>query len=300
LNASLTGAATTVTFTNAPGFETLVAGEYIPIVLGSSKTSPEIAYVTAYSSGSTTATIARGKEGTAGSTHASGVEWHHGPTAFDWLGAKSLRDPAEAPSQETYFVENGSTTLPSTDWAWRNQVAALAETAGGWFCVYATTANNARIEQAEIDAPSGAWRMRTEVAYIMAPDSFSRAGICFTEPGTTDIGIFFAAFGEEVTGAPHHQLRSYSNVTAGTASADINVQVENQGGFYSHIEIVKNNSSAWDDMDVNVGFGGVYVPYDTGRDWSTFATPTKIGLAIVADNAFSIAIGMRYLRFESV
>lgn len=78
LGAGLTDADTTITFTEAPGFPTLASGEYIPIAIES-----EVVHLTAYTAGDTTGTIARGKEGTAKAAHDSGVDWAHGPLAFD-------------------------------------------------------------------------------------------------------------------------------------------------------------------------------------------------------------------------
>lgn len=48
--------------------------------------APEIAYVTAHTTGATTATITRGQESTTARQHDRDVPWIHGPTVKDFLG----------------------------------------------------------------------------------------------------------------------------------------------------------------------------------------------------------------------
>lgn len=79
LGASLTNSATSVTFaaalthSNGTAVPTLAGSDYIPLtILDASGRESEIVYLTAYTSGATTGTIARGKEGTTGVAHSSG------------------------------------------------------------------------------------------------------------------------------------------------------------------------------------------------------------------------------------
>lgn len=85
LGAALTSAGTTITFASAPSWATLPKGNIIPLVLDPPGASPngnyEVVYVTAYTSGATTATIKRGQEGTTGVAHSNGATWMVGPTA---------------------------------------------------------------------------------------------------------------------------------------------------------------------------------------------------------------------------
>lgn len=90
LGASLTNSATSVTFaaalthSNGTAVPTLAGSDYIPLViLDSSGHLSEIVWLTAYTSGATTGTIARGKEGTSGVTHAAGDVIGCAPTASD-------------------------------------------------------------------------------------------------------------------------------------------------------------------------------------------------------------------------
>lgn len=57
------------------------------LVLGPLTETPEIVHVTAHSAGATTATIARGQEGSAEAEWAQGTGWDHTPTADDYGAA---------------------------------------------------------------------------------------------------------------------------------------------------------------------------------------------------------------------
>lgn len=85
----LTAVATTV---NSAGLAALVAvasTEHAAIVFDPDGVfgAPEIAYVTAHAAAATSATIARGQEGTTARQHDRDVPWIHGPTVKDFDGA---------------------------------------------------------------------------------------------------------------------------------------------------------------------------------------------------------------------
>lgn len=92
LGASLTNSATSVTFaaglTHSSGVAvpTISGGDYIPLtILDSAGAVSEVVHLTAYTSGATTGTIARGKESTSGAAHASGDKVVQAPTTADVL-----------------------------------------------------------------------------------------------------------------------------------------------------------------------------------------------------------------------
>ena len=66
--------------------------DYLALILDPERTAgaPEIVYVTAHSSASTSITVQRGREqahlAPAGRSHVAGVTWHHGPTAGEFIG----------------------------------------------------------------------------------------------------------------------------------------------------------------------------------------------------------------------
>jgi hypothetical protein len=89
LSAASPGASQTIDFgATVPPFATLVAPDYIPIVLeppsGQSSVNFEIVYLTAYTAGQTTGTILRGQENTPAPAHAASATWVCGATIQDF------------------------------------------------------------------------------------------------------------------------------------------------------------------------------------------------------------------------
>jgi len=78
----LTAGATTLTATELASLPAIGSTEHAVIVLDPNGDSgaPEIVYVTAHTASATTATIARGQEGTTGRQHDQNTRWYHGPT----------------------------------------------------------------------------------------------------------------------------------------------------------------------------------------------------------------------------
>lgn len=96
LGASLTAitGSDTITFDSAPGFPTLAAGQFIPLVLDplGVGNGPEIVHMTAYTAGNTTGTIERAQEGTSGVAHDSGAKWTHDITVESLTHEATVND----------------------------------------------------------------------------------------------------------------------------------------------------------------------------------------------------------------
>lgn len=105
LGASLTSGGTTITFnaalthSNGTAVPTISGGDYLPLtILDASGNVVEIVYLTAYTSGATTGTITRGREGTTGVAHASGVKVVNAATSIDeaqTIGASAYLSSAQ-------------------------------------------------------------------------------------------------------------------------------------------------------------------------------------------------------------
>ena len=118
LGASLTNSGTTLTFTAAPDFATIVSPDYIPIGLDYGTTSFEVVYLTAYTAGATTGTITRAAEDAThwpAVAHSSGSgTWAVAVTVYDFttgvpnglaaLDANGLVPLSELPSTTTNIV----------------------------------------------------------------------------------------------------------------------------------------------------------------------------------------------------
>lgn len=103
----LTSGATTLTATELADLPAIGSTEHAVIVLDPNGDSgdPEIVYVTAHTASATTATIARGQEGTTGREHDQNTRWYHGPT---------LR---EVPKIAFKSRSSGDITVNGTSWA---------------------------------------------------------------------------------------------------------------------------------------------------------------------------------------
>ena len=115
LGADLTSSGTTITFTaalsSAAGAVPTIAGsDYIPLtILTSTGGVSEIVYLTAYTSGATTGTIARGKEGTTGVAHTTGDGVVNAGTVNDSnraVGAQAYNNAG------TSIANNSETKIP--------------------------------------------------------------------------------------------------------------------------------------------------------------------------------------------
>lgn len=124
LGGSLTNSATSVTLaaalthsggTNVP---TVASPDYLPLsILDSTGKLSEVVYVTAYTSGATTATISRGKEGTTGVSHANGDTFTHALTSLDAVDSLATKTSNYGMSiEDSLIISNGTSltiTLPS-------------------------------------------------------------------------------------------------------------------------------------------------------------------------------------------
>lgn len=97
LSASLTSTGTSMSSAALADLPAIGATEHAAISLFTADgdgriTAKEVVYVTAHTASATTATIARGKEGTTGVAWASGDKWEHAPTALDYPTLLHVRD----------------------------------------------------------------------------------------------------------------------------------------------------------------------------------------------------------------
>jgi len=86
LGGPLTNVATTINFAVAPNFATITGSDYIPLALDPGTATFEIVYLTAYTAGATTGTIARAQEDSThwpAVSHLSTGTWVAAPTILD-------------------------------------------------------------------------------------------------------------------------------------------------------------------------------------------------------------------------
>lgn len=90
----LTNSGTTITFAAAPNFATIVAPDFIVLVLDPGTPNMEVVYLTAYTAAATTGTITRAAEdGTRwpAVAHSVGAAWSNDPTVADYKNVQPMR-----------------------------------------------------------------------------------------------------------------------------------------------------------------------------------------------------------------
>ena len=109
------GGSTTATFQTAPALPTIASPDYAVLVWEPNTANEEITYITAYTSGATTATIERGASPIAHTL----VHWNVGPTGDDY---RNVYDDLPAfDSVLSYEFNALNTTSVPSGWAWLNQ-----------------------------------------------------------------------------------------------------------------------------------------------------------------------------------
>jgi hypothetical protein len=78
------GSTVTGTFSSAPGFATIVSPDYYALTIEPDTANEEVVYLTAFTSGATTGTFTRAREGSTGVAH-SATAWVHSPTSADFV-----------------------------------------------------------------------------------------------------------------------------------------------------------------------------------------------------------------------
>lgn len=105
LTSGISASDTTIDSAELAALPAVTGSDYLAVTIDS-----EVLWVTAHAAASTSATVARGKEGSTAGTHASGATWRHVPTAGDFPTSRSTPGPDGA--------TRASTTLGPLSTAW--------------------------------------------------------------------------------------------------------------------------------------------------------------------------------------
>lgn len=147
LSSTMSAAGTTINSAGLANLEAISSTEHAAIVIDPGRTAgaPEIVYVTAHTGSATSATISRGKEGTAARAHSSTEDWVHAPTAtIDYLPFRPPRVRVRTNAAET--STSGATHVVSwdvqdfdTDSMWSSTAATRIKfTTPGTYLVHCT------------------------------------------------------------------------------------------------------------------------------------------------------------------
>lgn len=165
----LSAVATTLTSAGLAYMSAVTSTSHMPFVLDPDGIfgEPEIAYVTAHTGGATTATIARGQEGTTARGHQRDVDWVHGPTTRDFFsGCKATM---------TGTVTIANTTSTSIPWAGASEYDTDA--------YHSTSTNNDRITV----PTSGIYLVGYDLVVGVTPSAQGRFLGTVVKNGTTSI-----------------------------------------------------------------------------------------------------------------
>jgi hypothetical protein len=120
-----------ITFNAAPNFPTIGTTNHAAIILEPYTTNEEIIYVTAFTSGTTTATILRGQEGTTAVAHSVNAPWVHGATRRDMASGRMAWSPLIVSTAFTTSWSDYSTTNDCTVTCWPADVIEVG-VSGAW------------------------------------------------------------------------------------------------------------------------------------------------------------------------
>lgn len=116
----LTNVATTINSAALASLPAIASPDIAVLVLDptGSAGAPEVVYVTAHTGSATSATISRGKEGSAARQHASGIAWVHGPTLYDFKGwrleGENTSEQTTTSTSATDLVTISGLLIPTT------------------------------------------------------------------------------------------------------------------------------------------------------------------------------------------
>lgn len=147
LSSTMNSTGTTMASAGLANLEAISSTEHAAIVIDPGRTAgaPEIVHVTAHTGSATSATVARGREGTAARAHSSTEEWVHAPTAtIDYLpfrppSARARRAAAQSMDNNVWEAVAFDTEDWDTNTIWSSTAANkfFAKTPGKYLCTFA-------------------------------------------------------------------------------------------------------------------------------------------------------------------
>lgn len=234
--------------------------------------TPFILYITAHSSGATTATVAKDQEGTTATSVPIGTECIHGPTVQDYI--LSIDSPHGGDlGYDVAFNRQGETTLP-TGWSWDHQgTATYLEQDGAGVISVAAGGDPAYIGRG---IPSEA-SFVADFKYIpaIAQRNYSGNGVWVGETGYgKKVLLYQAETGQlYLTNFDGGSLIGQRTITINTVRFDIR-----------YWRIGKNSATDWDFWVSPDGLS--WVPCQLASDVSDYVTtPVEIGVKVGGANS---------------
>lgn len=288
LGASLTNSATSITFNaaltynNGTAVPTVASPNYIPLaILDSGGLLSEIVYLTAYTTGGTSGTIVRGREGTTGVAHSSGDKIVHDATPLDVPRAAAYSPPSGIMTIDEFNDESLDSAWVQVDKSGKAGLIAWVEQGDILSALSTGTDTSGELHALMMPLTNFGGSLATSDAIVtcmnmVGPDgqnpvSFTLAGVLVADGVTSGAGVQALAGaynGSFFTAVPWTNYQSQGTIsqTAVTFNA----------GQWLWIRLVKLASNVWrTDYSPN----GVHWFIGTPSITSNF-TPTHVGLAL--------------------
>lgn len=259
--------------------------------------SPEIVYVTAHTTGATTATIVRAQESSVAIQHSVDIPWVHAPTVKDFIATYPDSPWAGdtlsgGPFDEEFDRESAPTSLP-TGFAWVNQGTAtyVEEYGAGHLSVPAAVGSNLRgIFKTLPTATAYAITSKCGIAYSFN-NYVSPCPLVLRESATGKLySLGLNATRQMVT-------MTWASVTAGAST----ITQWNCGFAPMYWRIKKNSATSWDFAASQDGIS--WFTLAAAANVNTFFTtaPDQIGMAAESNNqsvAAPLDLSSHWMRFR--
>lgn len=281
---------------------TIASPDYVPITfVDSAGKLIETAYITAYTSGATSATIERGKEGTTGTAHAAGIVIKHGLLAADATSNldnlaryNTVRGQPLASAADSEFATDGTgTPADLTGVNLSTSGVSVKDGVLNFEPVYAASGNNEQHRMlVKAIASESSWRLEARMYCAFEGTTWSRAAIVMRESSSGKYIQFGHGFDGVVARRLH--LNSWSNTNTFSSAQR---ELSNPVSVYDYFAIRKNSATSYDFLVSQDGHS--WTEWFKGYNPSGFATFDQYGvLAANMDSDQAGQVSVHWMRFR--
>lgn len=278
---------TTITFAEklvsaAGDVPSIAAPDYLVLRVGQ-----EIMHLVAYTSGSTTGTVVRAREGTTAAEHEESATVKHVPTAADYRRS-ALSLPPASPSGYDYEFDGRGSTLPS-GWEWLNQGSCTYEERDGAGVITVPASSNQLRGIVRAVPSESEWEATLEFSTargsaLGSDNEFS--GLILVDDSNVPLMLRLASTAGWATS-------QWANLSLGSGS---NLATSATRATRGLLRVRRNSSSSW---DFAVSSDGVsWARLDSARNVGSHITPTKIGFATFNNTAQISDFAIHSFRVE--
>ena len=243
---------------------TIAAPDYLVLRVGQ-----ELMHLVAYTTGATTGTVVREREGTPAAEHEESAPVRHVPTALDFRRS-ALSLPTSTPSVYNHEFDGRGTSLPS-GWEWLNQGScSYAERDGAGVITVPASSNQLRGIVRALPSEDE-WEAIIEFSMARASTAADSTGEFCGLLLVNDSNVPYMLRLASTTGWATTQ---WANLSLGSGTNHASTTTAARRGL---MRVRRNSGSSWDFAVSADGVG--WARLDSGRNVGSHITPTKIGFA---------------------